>query len=78
MYTKAIRAGARRVCVCDTVGHATPDGTRNLIQFVVGVVNEVNPDVKVDWHGHQDRGLGITNALWALEARAHRVHACAL
>jgi 2-isopropylmalate synthase len=78
MYTTAIRAGAGRVCVCDTVGHATPNGVRNLIQFVVGVVNETNPDVKVDWHGHQDRGLGVTNALWALEAGAHRVHACAL
>lgn len=78
MYTTAIRAGARRVCVCDTVGHATPNGVRNLIQYVVGVVDEVNPEVQVDWHGHQDRGLGVTNALWALEAGAHRVHACAL
>ena len=78
MYTAAIRAGARRVCVCDTVGHATPNGVQNLIRFVVGIVDETNPDVKIDWHGHQDRGLGVTNALWALEAGAHRVHACAL
>ena len=78
MYTTAIRAGARRVCVCDTVGHATPNGVRNLIQFVCGLVQELNPAVKVDWHGHQDRGLGVTNALWALEAGAHRVHACAI
>jgi 2-isopropylmalate synthase len=78
LYTAAIRAGASRVCVCDTVGHATPNGVRNLIRFVWGVIDEVNPDVKIDWHGHQDRGLGVTNALWALEAGAHRVHACAL
>jgi isopropylmalate/homocitrate/citramalate synthase len=78
MYTTAIRAGARRVCVCDTVGHATPNGVQNLIRFVCGVVAELDPDVKVDWHGHQDRGLGVTNALWALEAGAHRVHGCAL
>ena len=78
MYTTAIRAGAGRVCVCDTVGHATPNGVRNLVAFVSKVVDEVNPEVKVDWHGHQDRGLGVTNALWALEAGAHRVHACAL
>ncbi|HKD12884.1 MAG TPA: LeuA family protein [Thermoanaerobaculia bacterium] len=78
MYTTAIRAGARRVCVCDTVGHATPNGVRNLIQFVCGVVSELDPEVKVDWHGHQDRGLGVTNALWALEAGAHRVHGCGL
>jgi 2-isopropylmalate synthase len=78
MYTTAIRAGARRVCVCDTVGHATPNGVRNLVKFVCDLVADVDPEVKVDWHGHQDRGLGITNALWALEAGAHRVHACAL
>jgi isopropylmalate/homocitrate/citramalate synthase len=78
LYTAAIRAGAARVCVCDTVGHATPDGVRNLIRFVCEEVAKVDPAVKIDWHGHQDRGLGITNALWALEAGAHRVHACAL
>ena len=78
MYTAAIRAGAGRVCVCDTVGHATPNGVQNVIRFVSDLVKEVNPEVKVDWHGHQDRGFGVTNALWALEAGAHRVHACAL
>jgi 2-isopropylmalate synthase len=78
LYTAAIRAGAKRVCVCDTVGHATPNGVRNVIRFVCDLVEGLNPEVKVDWHGHQDRGLGVTNALWALEAGAHRVHACAL
>jgi 2-isopropylmalate synthase len=78
MYTTAMRAGAARVCVCDTVGHATPNGVRNVVRFVSDLAAEINPDVKVDWHGHQDRGLGVTNALWALEAGAHRVHACAL
>ena len=78
MYSTAIRAGAQRVCVCDTVGHATPDGVRNLVKFVCKFAAEIGPEVKVDWHGHQDRGLGVTNALWALEAGAHRVHACAL
>src|SRR5262245_18032991 len=78
LYTAAIRAGAARVCVCDTVGLATPDGVRNLIRFVCGFVAEIDPKVRIDWHGHQDRGLGVTNALWALEAGAHRVHACAL
>jgi 2-isopropylmalate synthase len=78
MYTTAIRSGAKRVCVCDTVGHATPNGVQNLIRFVSRMVGELDPEVKVDWHGHQDRGLGVTNALWALEAGAHRVHGCAL
>lgn len=78
MYTAAIRAGARRVCVCDTVGHATPNGVQNVIRFVSRLVAEIAPDVRVDWHGHQDRGLGVTNALWALEGGAHRVHGCAI
>jgi 2-isopropylmalate synthase len=78
LYTTALRAGAQRICVCDTVGHATPNGVQNLIRFVCKLVEEVNPEAKVDWHGHQDRGFGVQNSLWALESGAHRVHACAI
>ncbi|HEY7575358.1 MAG TPA: LeuA family protein [Thermoanaerobaculia bacterium] len=78
LYQTAVRAGAKRACVCDTVGHATPDGARALVRFVSKAVHEVDPDVKIDWHGHQDRGLGVVNSLAALEAGAHRVHACAI
>ena len=77
LYTAAIEAGAMRVCVCDTVGHATPWGVRNLVRFVREVVNRVNPAVKIDWHGHQDRGLGVINSIAALEAGADRVHGSA-
>jgi 2-isopropylmalate synthase len=78
LYTAAIEAGAKRVCVCDTVGHATPWGVRNLVKFVRGVVTKVNPAVKIDWHGHADRGLGVINTIAAIEAGADRVHGCAL
>ena len=78
LYTTALRAGAQRICVCDTVGHATPNGVQNLIRFVCDLVDEVNPEAKIDWHGHQDRGFGVQNSLWALESGAHRVHACAI
>ena len=78
LYTAAIEAGAKRVCVCDTVGHATPWGVRNLIRYVRSIVDHVNPAVKIDWHGHQDRGLGVINTIAALEAGADRVHGCAL
>lgn len=78
LYTAAIEAGARRVCVCDTVGHATPWGVKNLIRFVKDVVKRANPDVKVDWHGHSDRGLGVINSIAAIEAGVDRIHACAL
>lgn len=78
LYTAAIDAGAMRVCVCDTVGHATPWGVRNLIRFVRSIVAKVNPQVKVDWHGHSDRGLGVINSIAAIEAGADRIHGCAL
>lgn len=78
MYSAAIQAGATAVCVCDTVGHATPWGVRNLIRFVRKIVERENPSVKVDWHGHSDRGLGVLNSIAAVEAGADRVHGCAL
>jgi isopropylmalate/homocitrate/citramalate synthase len=77
LYTAAIEAGAARICIADTVGHATPWGTRNLVRFVRGIVDRTNPAVKVDWHGHQDRGLGVINCIAALEAGADRVHGAA-
>ncbi len=78
IYSEAMRCGAMRLCVSDTVGHATPEGVRELIRFIAQVRDEVNPEVGIDWHGHRDRGLDIINSLAALEAGADRVHACAL
>jgi 2-isopropylmalate synthase len=78
LFTTAIEAGAKRLCVCDTAGHATPDGARALIGFVTSLVKESGEDVKVDWHGHQDRGLGVINSIAAFEAGADRLHGTAL
>lgn len=78
LYTAAIEAGARRICLADTVGHATPDGAWNLVMFIKAVVANTGEDVKIDWHGHNDRGLGLINALTAAVAGAHRVHGTAL
>src|SRR5688572_6942678 len=77
LYVAAIEAGAARVCIADTVGHATPWGARNVVRFVRKIVERTNPAVKVDWHGHQDRGLGIINCIAALEVGADRVHGSA-
>ncbi|HEX9982248.1 MAG TPA: LeuA family protein [Thermoanaerobaculia bacterium] len=77
LYTAAIEAGATRVCVADTVGHSTPWGARNVIRFVRALVDRTNPNVKVDWHGHNDRALGVINSIAALEAGADRVHGAA-
>ena len=79
LYGEAIRCGARRLCVCDTVGHATPAGVARLIQFVRDeIVIPSGEPVSIDWHGHRDRGLGLANAMAAIEAGANRVHATAL
>lgn len=78
LYTTAMRAGAQRICVCDTVGHATPIGVRNLMHHIQALVAEVNPAVKIDWHGHSDRGLGIPNSMMAIASGVDRVHGCGL
>lgn len=78
LYTTAIECGARRICVCDTVGHATPLGVKSLMTYVKKVVEETGEDVRIDWHGHRDRGLSVPNTLAAIEAGADRVHGTAL
>ncbi len=78
LFTAAIEAGAKRICICDTCGHATPDGAFAIVTHVRELVEELGADVGIDWHGHRDRGLGLINALSALEAGATRLHATAL
>jgi 2-isopropylmalate synthase len=79
LYSEAVRLGVKRVCVTDTVGHATPEGTTGLIRFVREVVEQAGgADVGIDWHGHRDRGLGVANCLAAYRAGATRVHGCGL
>ncbi|MEM1183072.1 MAG: 2-isopropylmalate synthase [Acidobacteriota bacterium] len=78
LYTAAIEAGARRVCIADTVGHATPQGAENLVRFIREVVADTGESVKVDWHGHRDRGLDVANALRAAAAGADRLHGTCL
>jgi isopropylmalate/homocitrate/citramalate synthase len=78
LYSTAIRNGARAVVFCDTVGHATPQGAYNLIKFAVDeIVKPSGEKIRVDWHGHNDRGLAIANSLAAIAAGAHQVHAAA-
>lgn len=79
LFRAAIDHGAKRLCLSDTVGHATPDGVRNLIQFTRNVIAGTGAtDIGIDWHGHNDRGFALENAIWALEFGADRVHATAL
>jgi 2-isopropylmalate synthase len=78
LYSTAIRAGAKRVCVADTVGHATPVGAAAVVGFVKEIVEECGGDAGIDWHGHRDRGLDVMNAIAAMEAGATRLHGTAL
>jgi 2-isopropylmalate synthase len=78
LYTTAIRCGAKALCVCDTVGHSTPDGARAVVRFVKSIIEEQGGGIRLDWHGHQDRGLGVINSIAAIEGGADQVHGSAL
>ncbi len=80
LFDAAVEEGATRLVLCDTVGHVTPAGARNLVEWTDDHLRGlgVRDRVKLDWHGHQDRGLGLINALAAAEAGCDRVHGCVL
>ena len=70
--------GVSGLCLCDTVGHSTHDGVANLIRFTRNLISSLGHKARIDWHGHNDRGLSLTNAIYALEMGADRVHGTAL
>jgi isopropylmalate/homocitrate/citramalate synthase len=79
LYTTAIDCGARAIVICDTAGHATPMGALALVRFVMEeVVKPSGEKIRVDWHGHSDRGFAIANSMAAIIAGANCVHACAI
>jgi isopropylmalate/homocitrate/citramalate synthase len=79
LYAAAINCGARAICICDTAGHATPMGALALVRFVIEqVVRPSGEKIRVDWHGHSDRGLAIANSMAAIVAGANCVHGCAI
>ncbi len=78
LYKTAIGAGAKRICIADTVGHITPRGVRNLVPYVRQLIQETGEDIKIDWHGHNDRGLAVINTITAMTCGVDRVHATAL
>jgi 2-isopropylmalate synthase len=78
LYSTAIRAGATRVCIADTVGHATPHGAAAVVRFIASVIEDCGGGIGIDWHGHRDRDLAVVNTLAALEAGATRLHGAAI
>jgi len=79
LYSTAISCGARAICICDTAGHATPMGALALVRFVIEeIVKPSGEKIRVDWHGHSDRGLSIANSMAAIIAGANCIHGCAI
>ncbi len=80
LFHAALDAGAKRLCLCDTVGAAVPQGVKNLVTWVKKLLEErgLADEIGIDWHGHRDRGLDVANTLAALEAGATRVHGTGL
>ncbi len=78
LYRAALDAGATRICLADTVGHAEPSGVTALIRFARQLIEESGTGASLDWHGHNDRGLALANALAAADAGADRIHATCL
>lgn len=79
MYRAGVDAGMARLCICDTTGHVTPYGVEKLVAFVKSELAALGADhVGLDWHGHNDRGLGLQNALWAASFGVERVHGTGL
>lgn len=88
LFMAALEEGADRLCLCDTVGHATAEGVNSLVRFTQDIIKEHKTTLEqngeptkkiyIDWHGHSDRGLGLSNALAAVSAGVDRVHACVL
>ncbi len=82
IYHRAMELGVRRLCICDTCGHVTPNGVKKLLSFIDEEVIKdggyQRRDIEVNWHGHQDRGLGVANNIAAVEAGADVIHGTAL
>ncbi|MDE0868746.1 MAG: LeuA family protein [Candidatus Poseidoniaceae archaeon] len=82
IYQRAMELGVRRLCICDTCGHVTPNGVKKLLQFideeVIKDAGYKRSEIEVNWHGHQDRGLGVANNIAAVEAGADVIHGTAL
>jgi len=80
LFSTAIRAGAKRLCIADTAGHATPHGAAAVTRFVASVIDDCGAtgEVGIDWHGHRDRDLAVMNSIAAMDAGATRLHGAAL
>ncbi|MES2503310.1 MAG: LeuA family protein [Myxococcota bacterium] len=75
LFKQAINMGVKRLVLCDTVGHSTPEGVVNLVTWAHKLAGD---QIALDWHGHNDRGLGLINSLVAAQAGCSRIHGTGL
>ena len=71
VYRSAIEAGAREVCVVDTLGIASPEAVADLVGLTVALAG---PEIPVHFHGHNDFGLATGAAVAAVRAGASWIH----
>jgi hydroxymethylglutaryl-CoA lyase len=70
--TLLAQAGADEICVADTVGYADPASVRRVFKAVQVAVKPL----PVAAHFHDTRGVGLANALAALDTGVRRFDAC--
>ncbi len=66
VFDPVVAAGAQRIGLPDTVGIATPWQVIERVRYV----HARYPQVGIEFHGHNDTGCAVANALAALEAGA--------
>ena len=67
MLCTIVNTKAIAIVLCDTVGACLPSGVANLLRFVKKTIAAHNSHIFQWWHGHNDRGLALANALCALD-----------
>jgi D-citramalate synthase len=68
-FLAGVEEGAKRVCVCDTVGVLTPERSKELFTDLTKVIK-----VPVAAHCHNDFGMATANTLAAVQGGAREVH----
>jgi 2-isopropylmalate synthase len=69
MIGQCVSQKASRLVICDTTGGASPEEVSHLF----GELTRSYPGAKFGFHGHTDRGLGVSNARAAILAGAIQV-----
>ena len=68
-----VKAGATIINVPDTVGYAVPEEFGDLIRRINDRLKNLNPDVILSVHCHNDLGMATANTLSAIKNGAEKV-----